>query len=123
MAVGSAHILVVDKELVEGGKAPHPTDSEESSWRSGPERCNQPGKLLTRERSSSSFGESGPRTGNDEPWCRKGVVLAKHQVRYEITRRPRLEEGRRVGTEFIEQVGELLSLDDVEPRTGHVAGA
>ena len=50
-------------------------------------------------------------------------MLAKHQVRYEITRRPRLEECRRVGTKFIEQVGELLSLDDVEPRTGHVAGA
>jgi hypothetical protein len=44
-------------------------------------------------------------------------------VRNEITRRPRLEEGRRVATEFIEQVGELLSLDDVEPRTGVVAGA
>ena len=50
-------------------------------------------------------------------------MLAKHQVRYEITRRPRLEGCRRVGTKFIEQIGELLSLDDVEPRTGHVAGA
>ena len=113
----------MDKELVEGGKAPHPTDSEKTSWRSRTEPGNQPGKLLTCERSSSSFGESGPRTRNDKPWCREGVVLAKHQVRYEITRRPRLEEGRRVGTEFIEQVGELLSLDDVEPRTGHVAGS
>jgi hypothetical protein len=51
------------------------------------------------------------------------VLLAKHQVRSEITRRPRLEEGRRVGTEFIEQVGELFSLDDIEARTGHVDGA
>ena len=114
---------MVDKELVEGGKAPHPTDSEKTSWRSRTERCNQPGIILTCERSSSSFGESGPRTRNDKPWCREGVVLPKHQVRHEITRRPRLEERRRVGTKFIEQVGELLSLDDVEPRTGQVAGA
>src|SRR5664279_850575 len=123
ITVGSAHILMVDEELVERGKAPHPTDSEETSRRSRTERCNQPGKLPTGERPSTSFGESGPSAGNDEPWCREGVVLAQHQVRNEITRRPRLAEGRRVGGEFIEQVGELRTLDDVEPRTGHSAKA
>jgi hypothetical protein len=33
---------VVDKELVEVGEAPHPTDAEETSWRSRSDRCNKP---------------------------------------------------------------------------------
>jgi hypothetical protein len=36
------------------------------------------------------------------------VVFAQHKVRSDIARRPRVEQGRRVGTEFIEQVGERL---------------
>gem|GEM_PF-6002034 len=49
-------------------------------------------------------------------------MLAEHKVRSEIARRPRVEEGRCVGTEFIEQVGELSSLDAIEERIGHAAG-
>ena len=112
----------MDKELVEVGESPHPTDAEETSWRSRSDRCNEPGEVPTRERCSSSFGEAAPRTGKDEPRCREVVVLAEHKVRSEIARRPRVEEGRCVGTEFIEQVGELSSLDAIEERIGHAAG-
>ena len=49
-------------------------------------------------------------------------MLAQHKVRSEIARRPRIEQGRRVGTEFVEQVGELSALDGVEERIGDVAG-
>jgi len=41
------------------------------------------------------------------------------RVRSEIARRPRVEEGRCVGTEFIEQIGEQFSLDRVEEPIGH----
>ena len=113
----------MDKELVEAREAPHPTDAEETSWRSGSDRCNEPGEVLTREGGSSSFGEAAPPTGEDQPWSRDVVVLAQHKVRSEIARRPRIEQCRCVGTEFIEQVGEQFSLDSVEERIGHVAGA
>ena len=43
-------------------------------------------------------------------------------MRSEIARRPPVEQGRCVGTEFIEEVSELFSLDGVEERTSHVAG-
>jgi hypothetical protein len=43
-------------------------------------------------------------------------------VRGEIAGRPRREEGLRLGTEFVEQVAELRSLNGVEERTGHIAG-
>lgn len=112
----------MDEEFVEGGKPTHPTDSEKPPGWPRTERCNKPGKLLTGERCSSSFGESGPRTRDDEAWCREGVVLAKHQVRNKVARRPRREEGWRISTEFIEQVGESLSLDVVKAWTGHVCG-
>ena len=111
---------MVDEELVEVGQAPHPTDAEETWWRSGSDRCHDPAEVFTRECGSSSFGEAAPRTGQDEPWCREVVVLAQHEVRSEIARRPRVEEGRCVGTEFIEQVGEQFSLDGVEEPIGHV---
>ena len=113
---------MVDKELVKVGESPHPTDAEETSWRSRSDRCNEPGEVLTRECRSSSFGEAAPRTGEDEPWCREVVVLAEHKVRSEIARRPRVQEGRCVGPEFIEQVGELSSLDAIEERIDHAAG-
>jgi hypothetical protein len=79
------------------------------------------GKSL-RECCSPSFGEAAPRTGHHEPRSRGVIAFAQHQVRSEIARRPRLEEGRGVGAEFIEQVGELCPLDSVEERIGHIAG-
>ena len=114
---------MVDEELIQVGQAPHPTDAEETWWRSGSDRCNDPAEVFARECCPSSFGEAAPHAGQDEPWCREVVVLAQHEVRSEITRRPRVEQGRCVGTKFIEQVGEQFSLDGVEERiVGHVAG-
>ncbi len=50
------------------------------------------------------------------------VPLAQDEVRGEIAGRPRREESRCLGTEFVEQVAELCSLDGVEERIGHIAG-
>ena len=47
-------------------------------------------------------------------------MLAQYEVRSEIARRPRVEQGRCVGTEFVEQVGEQFSLVGVEEPIGHV---
>lgn len=113
---------MVDKELVEIGKSPHSTEAEETSWRPRSDRGNEPGKVLARECCSSSFREAAPPTGHREPRCREVVAFAEHQVGSEIARRPRLEEGRCIGAEFIEQVGELCPLDGVEERIGHIAG-
>jgi hypothetical protein len=112
---------VVDKELVEVGKAPHPTEAEETSWRPRSDRGNEPGKVLARECCSSSFCEAAPRTGHDEPRRGEVVAFAEHQVRSEIARRPRLEERRGVGAQVTEQLAEPSPLDGVEERIGHIA--
>ena len=79
-------------------------------------------KSLRRERSSSSFSQAAPRTGQDKPGASEVVALAQDEVRGQIAGRPRRQESRCLGTEFAEQVAELCSLDGVEERTGHIAG-
>jgi hypothetical protein len=113
---------VVDEHLVEAGELPHPPDAEEAWRRSRPERGNEPGEVPPRHCSSSSFGQAAPRTGQDKPRAREVVALAQNQVRGKIAGRPRREESRCLGTEFVEQVAELCSLRGIEERTGHVAG-
>ena len=66
------------------------------------------------------------RPGGPTPRARQAragerVALAKDQVRGDIAGCPRREEGRCIGTEFVEQVGQLRPLDRVEERTGHIA--
>src|SRR5215470_20104700 len=66
-AVGPAHVLVVDEELVEAREAAHPSDAEEARRRPRSERRDEPGEVPLRERSSPSFGQAAPRTGQHEP--------------------------------------------------------
>src|SRR5690242_13987402 len=113
----------MDEQLVQGGKVSHPADAEEASWGSRSEGLDERGKVLSGERTSAPLGESGPRARNDQPRPREVVVLAKDQVGNEVTRRPRTEEGRRGGTEFIEQIDELRTFQVVEGGTGHAVEA
>ena len=114
--IGSAYVLVVDEELIEAREPAHPSDAEEAWRRSRPERRNEPCKVPQRERSSSPFSQAAPPTGQDKPGAGEGVTLAQDQVRGEIAGRPRLKERRCLGTENVEQVAELCSLDGVKTR-------
>ncbi len=120
-AVGSAYVLVVDEVLVEVGDPAHPSDTEEAWRRSGSDRRAEPGKVPQRKRSSTSFSQAGPPTGQHKPGAGEVVALAEDQVRGEIAGRPRLKERRCPGAELVEQVAELCSLDGVE-ELGHIAG-
>jgi len=119
--VGSAYVLVVDEELIEAREPAHPSDAEEAWRRSRSDRRNEPCKVPQRERSSSSSNQAAPPTGQDKPGASEVVALAEDQVRGEIAGRPRREDGRCLGTEFVEQVAELCSLDGVK-ELGHIAG-
>ena len=57
----------------------------------------------------------------DKPGAGEVVALAQDKVRGEITGRPGREERRCLGTESVEQVAELCSLEGVEERIGHIA--
>ena len=113
---------MVDEELVEVRDPAYPSDAEEAWRRSRSDRRNKPGEVPLRERCSSSFSEAGPRTGQDEPGAGEVVAFAEDEVRGEIAGGPRPKESRRVGTELIEHVAELCSLDSVEAPFDHIAG-
>ncbi len=49
-------------------------------------------------------------------------MLTQHEVGSEVASGPRLEQRRRVRTEFDEEIAQLLTLDCVEPDIRHVAG-
>jgi hypothetical protein len=51
----------------------------------------------------SSFSEAAPRTGQDKPGASEVVALAQDEVGGEIAGRPRGEESRCLGSEFVEQ--------------------
>jgi hypothetical protein len=112
---------VVDEELVEARDLAHPAEAEEAGRRPGPERRDELGEVPARERCLPSFGEAAPRPGQHQSGDGEGVVLAQDEVRGDIAGRPRHQESRCPGTEFVEQVGELSSLGGVEERAGHTA--
>jgi hypothetical protein len=89
----------------------------------GPDRiaANEPSEVPQRERSSSPFSHAAPPAGQDKPGASEAVALAQDEMRGEIAGRPRLGESRRPGTELVEQVAELCSLDGVK-ELGHIAG-
>jgi len=89
--VGFADVLVVDEELVEVGDPAHPSDAEEAWRRSGSESRGEPGKVPQRERSSSSFSQATPPTGQDKPGPGDVIAFSEDEVRGEIAGRPRLK--------------------------------
>jgi len=86
------------------------------------DRRAEPCEVPERERSSSSFSQAAPRTGQDKAGASEVVTLAEDEVRGEIAGRPRREQSRCLGTELVEQVAELCSFDGVEEQIGHIAG-
>jgi hypothetical protein len=120
--VGSTHVLVVNEEFVEVRELADPPDAEGAWRRSRSNRRGESRKFPQGERASSSFSETAPRTRQNKPRASEVVVLAEDEVRGKIPRRPRIEQGWRIGADLVEQVAELCSLDGVEERIGHIAG-
>ena len=110
------------EELVEVGKSPDPTDAEEARWRPRPDLIDERREVALGQPRCTPRGEPMPRPRNNEPRCSEVVVLTQHEVGSEIASGPRLEQGRRVGTEFDEEFAQLLTLECVEQGLRHVAG-
>ncbi len=110
---------MVNEELVEVGSAAHPSDPEEAWRRSGADRVNEPGKVSACQGSCSPFGEAAPPTGQDKPGACQAIEIAQDQVRGEVTRRPRREQGGCVRAELSQQVAQLCSLSGIEELPAH----
>ena len=110
------------EELVEVGKSPHPADAEEATRRPRPDLIDERREVALGQRGGTPLGEPMPPPGKNEAGCSEVVVLTQHEVRREVAGRPRFEQGRRVGTEFDEEIAQLLTLERVERGFCHLAG-
>jgi hypothetical protein len=110
----------MDEELVEVRNTTHPSDPEDCRRRTGlnsRDEIREPSCLPQSE--PSSFGEPAPGAGDDESRRAQWVVFTQHEVGGEVVRRPRVENRRSSGAEFIQQVTELIALDGIEQHIGH----
>ena len=105
-AVRPAHVLVMDEELVEVGNAPDPTDAEEARRRPRPDLIDERREVAPGQLRGTRRGQPMPPPGKNEARCREVVVLTQHEVGSEIASGPRVEQGRRVGTEFGEELAQ-----------------
>ena len=110
------------EELVEVGKSPDPTDAEEARRRPRPDLIDERREVALGQLRGASRGQPMPRPGKNKARCSEVVVLPQDEVGSEIASGPRFEQGRRVGTEFDEEIAQLLTLECVERDLRHVAG-
>ena len=110
------------EELVEVGKSPHPADAEEARRRPRPDLIDERREVALGQLGGTPLGQPMPPPGKNEAGCSEVVVLTQHEVGSEVASGPRFEQGRRVGTEFDEEIAQLLTLERVERGLCHVAG-
>ena len=92
-AVRSAHVLVVDEELVQVRDGADPPDAEEPGRWARPDPRDQPPEVLAlRESGPAPLGEllEGARKNNAR--AGREIAFSQHEVSGEIVRSPTFEE-------------------------------
>jgi hypothetical protein len=122
-AVRSAHVLVVDEELIQVRHGADPSDSKESGRWSRPGPLDQPSEIsLLRHRRSASLAELLECSRKDEARTSDEVTLAQHGVGSEVLRGPVVEQRGYVRPEFFEEVAERKAPQRVEVNMSIAAG-
>jgi hypothetical protein len=109
------------EELVEVGKSPDPTDAKEARRRPRPDLIDERREVAVGQLGCTPRGEPMPPPRKNEARCSEVVVLTQHKVGGEVASGPRFEQGRRIGTEFDEEIAQLLTLECVKRDLRHVA--
>ena len=111
----------MNEELVEVGDSPDPTDAKEARRRARPDLIDERSEVALGQLGCTPLGKPMPPPGNNEARCSEVVVLTQHEVGREVASGPPFEQGRRVGTEFAEEIAQLLTLECVERDLRHLA--
>jgi len=64
--------------------------------------------------------QAAPGSGQNQPGAGQRIALAQHQMRGQITGRPRRKQGRRPRAELAEQVAQLRPLSGVQEQAGQM---
>jgi hypothetical protein len=109
--IGSANVLVMNKELVEIRQGADPSDTEEADGRAGADPRDEPREVLALGQCGSTLlGEPLEGTGQNEARAGDEIVFSQHEVGREIVRSPALEQGGNGRAEFVEEITELKAL-------------
>ena len=117
--VGSPYVFVMHEELVEVREASNPPDAEECPRWPGSDGRDEIGERRLLQRAPSPFGESAPRSGDDQSGRGEQIALPEDEVGHEVMRRPPVEQGRGLGTELVEKVAQLKTFLSVERERPH----
>jgi len=119
-AVRSAHVFVMNEELVQIRKRPHPPDPEEAWWRARPDPSHQPREVTAFGKPDSPpLGETPERTRECNARSGDQIALSQYEVRSEVVRGPTVEERGRRRPQLVEHVAELPPLVRVESEIIH----
>jgi len=122
LSIGSANILMMNKELVEIRHCADPSDAEEPDGWAGPDPRDEPRKVLALGQSGPTpLGEPCERTRQNEARTGNEIVFSQHEVGGEIVSSPALEQGRNGRAEFVEKITELKALLRVQRNISHAA--
>lgn len=122
LSIGSANVLVMNKELVEIRQSADPGDAEQPDGRPGPDPRDEPREVLAVSQSDPAL-LSEPFEGAWQNEARAGneIAFSQHDVGGEVTSGPALQQGGNVGTKLLQEITEFTALLRVQPDISHAA--
>jgi len=111
MPIGSANVLVVDKELVEIRQGADPSDAKEPDGRAGSDPRDEPCEVLALGQSGPTpLGEPLEGTRQNDARASNEIAFSQHDVGGEIVSSPALQQCGHGRTELVEEITELQAL-------------
>jgi hypothetical protein len=121
-SIGSANVLVVNKELVEIRQGADPPNAEEPDGRAGPDPRDERREVLALSQSGPPpLGESPEGTRPNEAGASNKVVFSQYDVGSEVVSSPALEQCGNGGVELVEEITQFKALLRIERNISHAA--
>ena len=111
LLIGSANVLMMNKELIQVRQGADPSDAEHTDGRAGPDPRDEPREVL-------SLGQSGPTplgeplegTRENDARASNEIAFSQHKVGSEIVSSPALEQCRNGRAQLVKKLAELKAL-------------
>jgi hypothetical protein len=109
--VGSAEVLVMNKELVEVRESSDPPDAEEADGRAGPDPGDEPSEVIALGQSHPVLlGELLEGSRENEARSSNQIALSQNEVGGEIMSSPAVEQGWSRRAKLVQEITKLDTL-------------
>ncbi len=114
LPIGSAKVLVVNKELVQIRQGADPSDAEEPDGRARPDPRDEPFEIPDLgQPGPTPLGETFEGTGENDARPGNEIAFAQHDVGGEVVSSPALEQCWNGRAELVEEITELKALSHI----------